>query len=82
VTQDEAQSEIARIEREANAKVEMLSAAPRRARPSAGESGIIADAVASMAAQERNAQAISAVEADAYRQIEAVEVAYYASLEE
>ena len=73
----EFRSTIERIERDASERVALLSAVPARARPASGESGIIADAVASMARRERNRAEIEAIERERDRAIESVEAAFY-----
>jgi hypothetical protein len=77
LTPDEYRARIRAIETEAQAVVDVLSTVPARARPAAGESGAIADAVAAMAKQQQNAAAIAAIEADMAAQIEAVELEFY-----
>lgn len=77
MTAAECRAKILAIEADAQAKVDVLSTVPARARPSAGESGAIADAVAAMAKRQQNADEIAAIEADMAAMIEAVELEFY-----
>jgi hypothetical protein len=77
VTPAECRERILQLEAEAQARIDVLSTVPARARPSAGESGAIADAVAAMAKRQQNAQAIAAIEADVAAKTEAVELEFY-----
>ena len=66
-----------RIERLAQARIELLSSVSSRAIPRAGESNIIHDAVAGMAKRERNASEIANIQAESAYEQECLEAQYY-----
>ena len=77
MTPAEYRAKILAIEADGQAQSDVLSTVPARARPSAGESGAIADAVAAMAKRQQNAAAIEAIKADVAAKTEAIELEYY-----
>ena len=77
MTPEEFRAAAERIERDAAERIALLSAVRALARPSAGESGIIADAVASMARRARHQAEIDQIERDRNRALEALEADFY-----
>lgn len=59
MTDDEHDARLATIEYWIAEQIALLSSAPRLSRPAAGESGILADVVAALAATQRNAEKIA-----------------------